>query len=91
MTNLTKRALADSLKKLLSRRPMDRITVQDVTDDAAVSRQTFYYHFHDIYDLMEWLVVDECSQFSSPWSGNSWSGSCTRSSAPMWRTASIRR
>ena len=59
MTNLTKRALADSLKKLLSRRPMDRITVQDVTDDAAVSRKTFYYHFHDIYDLMEWLVVDE--------------------------------
>ena len=41
MTNLTKRALADSLKKLLSRRPMDRITVQDVTDDAAVSITTF--------------------------------------------------
>ena len=70
MTNLTKRALADSLKKLLSRRPMDRITVQDVTDDAAVSRKTFYYHFHDIYDLMEWLVVDECSHFGSPANGS---------------------
>ena len=56
MTNLTKRALADSLKKLLSRRPMDRITVQDVTDDAAVSRKTFYYHFHDIYELIEWQI-----------------------------------
>ena len=69
MTNLTKRALADALKELLSRRTLDRITVQDVSDAANVSRKTFYYHFHDIYDLMEWLVVDECSHLGNPATG----------------------
>lgn len=71
MTNLTKRALADALKELLGHRTLDRITVQDVSDAANVSRKTFYYHFHDIYDLMEWLVVDECSHLGNAESGAS--------------------
>ena len=54
MSNLTKRALAASLKKLLERAPLDKITIQDLVDDAEVSRKTFYYHFQDIYALMEW-------------------------------------
>lgn len=50
MTNLTKRAMADALKQLLQKRSLEHITIQDVTDAAQVSRKTFYYHFHDIYD-----------------------------------------
>ena len=41
MAQTTKRALAASLKKLLSRKPLDRITVKDITDDCGVNRQTF--------------------------------------------------
>lgn len=59
MTNLTKRALADALRELLSHRTLDHITIQDVADAASVSRKTFYYHFHDIYELVEWMLVDE--------------------------------
>ena len=59
MSNMTKRALGFSLKKLLSQMPLDKITIQNIVDDAEVSRKTFYYHFQDIYDLLEWVLVDE--------------------------------
>ncbi len=58
MSQTTKRALADSLKKLLAKRSLDKITVKDIIDDCGVNRQTFYYHFHDIYALVEWIFCD---------------------------------
>ena len=54
----TKRALADSLRKLLTQRTLDKITVRDIVEDCGVNRQTFYYHFRDIYDLLEWIFED---------------------------------
>lgn len=59
MSLTTKRALAASLKNMLSKRTLDKITVKDIVDDCNLNRQTFYYHFHDTYDLLEWLYVDE--------------------------------
>lgn len=59
MANMTKRALAASLKKLLAQSTLDKITIQQLVDDAEVSRKTFYYHFQDVYDLLEWTLVDE--------------------------------
>lgn len=58
MSLTTKHALAESLKKLLSKRSFDKITVKDIVEDCGVNRQTFYYHFHDIYDLVEWIFQD---------------------------------
>ena len=62
MSQPTKRALAASLKKLLLKKPLDKITIMDITEDCGVNRQTFYYHFKDIYDLVEWTCVDEASR-----------------------------
>lgn len=59
MSLTTKRALAASLKNMLSKRTLDKITVKDIVDDCNLNRQTFYYHFHDTYDLLEWLYLDE--------------------------------
>lgn len=59
MSNMTKRELAASLKRLLCQKPLDKITIQDLVNDAQVSRKTFYYHFQDIYSLLEWALVDE--------------------------------
>lgn len=59
MANMTKRALAAALKDLLTRMPLDKITIQNLVDTAEVSRKTFYYHFADIYALLEWTLVDE--------------------------------
>ncbi|GFZ30293.1 TetR family transcriptional regulator [Clostridium zeae] len=62
MAQTTKKALAASLKKLLSQKPMDKITIFDIVEDCEVNRQTFYYHFKDIYDLVEWIYTNEASQ-----------------------------
>ena len=52
MSVQTEKALAESLKKLLAKKTLEKITVKDITDDCGVNRQTFYYHFHDVYDLV---------------------------------------
>lgn len=59
MANKTKQALAESLKRLLTTKPLNKITITDITEDCAISRMTFYYHFRDIYDLIEWICMDE--------------------------------
>ena len=69
MSDLTKRAMADALKTLLKSRTLDRITIQDVADAAHVSRKTFYYHFHDIFDLLEWMMVEGAKAFTEPADG----------------------
>ena len=59
MSEITKRALATSLKKLLSQKELTKISIKDITDDCGVKRQTFYYHFADVYDLIEWIYTNE--------------------------------
>lgn len=62
MSQVTKRALEASLKKLLLEKPLNKITITDITDDCGISRMTFYYHFKDIYDLVEWSCVEDASR-----------------------------
>ncbi len=57
MSQTTKRALEASLKKLLLQKPLNKITINDITEDCGVNRMTFYYHFKDIYDLVDWILV----------------------------------
>lgn len=56
-----KEAFAESLKNLLQKKALDHITVKDIVEDCGVSRQAFYYHFTDIYDLVEWIFIEESS------------------------------
>ena len=59
MTNATKLALEESLKHLLLKKPLDKITINDLTTDCGISRMTFYYHFKDKYDLINWIFYTE--------------------------------
>lgn len=59
MPNTTKYVLETSLKKLLLSKPIDKITINDLTSDCGISRMAFYYHFKDIYDLIEWVCVED--------------------------------
>ena len=56
MTNITKRAMAQSLKKILVVKELDKITITKV---CFIIRDTFYYDFKDIYDLLEWIFANE--------------------------------
>lgn len=59
MSNITKKALAESLKKLMKTTPLAKITIHDIVVDCEVNRRTFYYHFQDIYALLEWIFKNE--------------------------------
>ncbi|KJR49238.1 transcriptional regulator [Desulfosporosinus sp. I2] len=58
-SSLTKKALATSLKRLMEKFPLHKIKVQEIVDDCELNRQTFYYHFQDIYALLGWIYTTE--------------------------------
>ena len=62
MPQFTKYALEKSLKKLLLQKPLNKITINDITEDCGINRMTFYYHFKDIYDLVEWACLEDARQ-----------------------------
>lgn len=65
MTNNTKNELGRALYTLLGKKNLDRITVADITGLCGLNRQTFYYHFHDVYELAEWLIDREVAELAS--------------------------
>ncbi len=48
----TERELASALKTLMAQKPIEKITIRELTEMSGIRRQNFYYHFDDIYDLM---------------------------------------
>lgn len=62
MSQITKRALEASLKKMLLQKPINKITINDIAEDCGISRATFYYHFKDIYDLAEWCCIEDAAK-----------------------------
>ncbi len=56
---MTKKLLTASLKKLMAQKPLNRISVREIVEDCGLNRQTFYYHFEDIYDQVKWMYNQE--------------------------------
>ncbi len=57
--NATKHALANALKQLMERRPFNKISVSDICEACDMNRKSFYYHFRDKYDLVNWIFYTE--------------------------------
>ncbi len=55
----TKLQLANALKDLMQKTSFHKITIQNVTDYCGLNRQTFYYHFKDMFDLLSWIYQNE--------------------------------
>lgn len=55
----TKRQLADALKQCMAQKPLEKISIREITDRCGLRRETFYYHFSDIYDLLKWMFEEE--------------------------------
>ena len=62
MSQITKQALGDALRHFLAQKPLNKITISDLTDHCGISRLTFYYHFEDIYDLVIWCCTENISK-----------------------------
>lgn len=55
----TKQALAAALKQCMKQKPLDKISIREITDLCGLRRETFYYHFSDIYALVKWMFEEE--------------------------------
>ena len=56
---ITKRAIATGLKELVDEKPFNKISIRDITEKCGLNRQTFYYHFQDKYELVNWIYYQE--------------------------------
>lgn len=65
MAKYTQKAIIDSFMELLQKKSLDKITVKDIIEETEVNRNTFYYHFQDIYDLLESAFEEEAVKFRS--------------------------
>ena len=58
-SNMTKKALASALKELMKTVPFSKISVGDICNMCEMNRKSFYYHFKDKYDLINWIYTSE--------------------------------
>ena len=65
MAGNTKNKLSRALKAQLLTNTLDQITVTALTGECQINRQTFYYHFSDIYELLEWTIKKEAAEFGA--------------------------
>ena len=66
-TNLTKQQLADSLKKRMLEKSFDKISVIDICEGCGMNRKSFYYHFKDKYDLVNWIFYTDFIDIARGW------------------------
>lgn len=59
MSHRTKAALAAALKQAMAKKPLSKITIRELIEACDINRQTFYYHFSDIYDLVKWTYKQD--------------------------------
>jgi len=59
---ITKKALAGSIKQLMETVPLAKISIQNIVDNCGLNRKTFYYHFKDKFDLVNWIYYREVSE-----------------------------
>ena len=58
-SSITKLALSNALKELLTEQPFEKISISDICDRCRMNRKSFYYHFRDKYDLVNWIFDTE--------------------------------
>lgn len=63
MSKYTKARIMETFLGLLNEKSMDRLTVKEIIENAEVNRNTFYYHFEDIYDLLYQVFKKKLEDF----------------------------
>lgn len=63
MPNFTKQAIKTSFMKLLNLKMLDKITVKDIVEDCGINRNTFYYHYQDVYELLQEIFEEETKNY----------------------------
>ena len=73
MSQWTKKAIMECFSRQIETIPLDRITVKGIVADCGVTRNTFYYHFEDVFALAKEVLQERLEQMSDPaLSGSDW-------------------
>ena len=62
MAKFTKKAIMLSLLELLKTKSIDKVTVKDICDECEINRNTFYYYYKDIYDVLNSIFMQEIEE-----------------------------
>lgn len=62
-SDVTKQLMAESLKKLMKKTPFNKISIHNIVDGCGLTRQAFYYHFQDAYELLGWIYSNEALEY----------------------------
>lgn len=71
-SRITKKALAASLKALMNEKPFEKIGISEICARCGMNRKSFYYHFRDKYDLVNWIFDTDMKQLMKSFNGDSW-------------------
>ncbi|MGN0526482.1 MAG: TetR/AcrR family transcriptional regulator C-terminal domain-containing protein [Acutalibacteraceae bacterium] len=71
-SNITKHALASALKELMEEVPFEKISVAHICEKCSMNRKSFYYHFKDKYDLVNWIFDTEFNDLTTVYSDDRW-------------------
>ena len=79
MAKFTKKAIMDCFLNMLKRKNIDRVTVTDICEECGINRNTFYYHFQDVYDLVDWIFHHDFERLLKDYSDyTNWHQGCRR-------------
>lgn len=70
MSKFTKKRIIDAFLSLLEKKSLDKLTVKDIIQTAEVNRNTFYYYFEDIYDLLQTVFEEKSEDFYNAYVDN---------------------
>lgn len=96
-SSITKLALSNALKELPTEQPFEKISISDICDRCRMNRKSFYYHFRDKYDLVNWIFDTEFMELNrlhaldSRLLSSSFDDRWKNPSSPAWKRAGFRR
>ena len=69
MSQLTRKAIMKCTLELAEKKSLKKITIKDIADECGITRSTFYYHFSDIYDVLDGVVQAKIDEFNEEYNG----------------------
>lgn len=70
MSELTKKTITDCTLALCEQKPLSKITVRDIVDNCGITRNTFYYYFHDIFDVLNTMIEEKYREVAATRKGD---------------------
>ena len=62
MVELTKKEIMKTFIEILDKKSFDKITIKEITEKCKINRNTFYYHYEDIFDLVDKLLKNKSNE-----------------------------